>query len=289
MLNIEQISAAFNNIEANSADLRLYALIDHSGMPGLVKKLAEAKHPWVSLFHGSTEEHAIEVAPILLPLHVNPATQGGRRIARWICERGTYTSSLLLMASPLDMDELARRLAIRLDAVLPDDMAVLLRYFDTRIFEMLMTVLDVSQKADFLGPAHQWCYVDRRGVLQTAKSTFAAEDKFAAPLALSVAQQNMLIDASEPDQIAELLLSTLPDEYGQRQYQDRFDFIMRHSLAAQALGVHATHEKSFYCALALLYGEDFSFDKSWRSGLAEVKAGNLTLQQLVEQMEEKND
>ena len=80
-----------------------------------------------------------------------------------------------------------------------------------------------------------------------------------------------------------------PDEYGQLPHQDRFDFIVRHSQSAHALGINAMQEKSFYCALALMYGEDFASQPVWKNGLVHVQAGTLTLQKLAQQMEEKSE
>ena len=210
MSSAEQIYREFETFSATSADLRFYALINHGGMPGLVKQLTQAKHQWCSLFHGSTEENAMSVAPILLPLERNPTSGTGQRMLNWISERSTYSNSLLLLASPLSLEALAHRLTSRLDAVLPGNINVMLRYFDTRIFAELMTVLDATQKAAFFSPASQWWYVDRRGALQSVSATFAPHDQWATPLALNMEQQNRLIDASEPDQIAELLQNSAP-------------------------------------------------------------------------------
>ena len=289
MSSAEQIYREFETFSATSADLRFYALINHGGMPGLVQQLTQTKHDWRNLFQGSTEENAMSVAPIVLPLERNPTSGTGQRMLKWIAEHGTYSSSVLLLASPLGMEALARRLASRLDAVLPGNINVMLRYFDTRVFAELMAVLDAAQKAAFLSPASQWWYVDRRGALQSVPATFASHDPWTAPVALDMAQQNSLIDASEPDQIAELLQSSVPDEYGQLPRQDRYDFIVRHSQAAQGFGIKTTHEKSFYCALALMYGEDFASQPVWKNGLTHVQAGTLTLKKLVEQIEEKSE
>ena len=248
MSSAEQIYREFETFSATSADLRFYALINHGGMPGLVQQLTQTKHDWRNLFQGSTEENAMSVAPIVLPLERNPTSGTGQRMLKWIAEHGTYSSSVLLLASPLGMEALARRLASRLDAVLPGNINVMLRYFDTRVFAELMAVLDAAQKAAFLSPASQWWYVDRRGALQSVPATFASHDPWTAPVALDMAQQNSLIDASEPDQIAELLQSSVPDEYGQLPRQDRYDFIVRHSQAAQGFGITIPRTKKVFIA-----------------------------------------
>lgn len=289
MLKAEQIADAFAKISRTSAEHQLYALVDHSGMPGLIKALASAGQPWVSLFHGSNEENALSVAPILVALNIQTVTTTTNPLLDWLCERSTYASSLLLLASPLMLDELTPRLTARLDAKLPDNVNVMLRYFDTRVFAALISVLDDAQKTEFLSPASQWWYMDRRGALQTIAATFALQDTFVAPLKLNSNQQNSLIDASEPDQIAELLQDAVPNEYDEIPYPNRFDFITRHTQIADSFGIKATHEKSFYCALALINGEDFASQPAWRDGLNEVQVGTITLQRLAQQIEEKSE
>lgn len=286
MLSAQKIFDEFAKVSGISAALRLYALIDHSGMPGLTNQLTLAGAVWVSLFQGSNEENAIAVAPILVALDVNTSD---KRLLDWIGEHSAYSSSLLLLASPLSMEEFAARLTTRLDAKLPDDVNVMLRYFDTRVFAALMSVLDELQKTEFLNPASQWWYVDRRGALQTVAADFAPQDTFVAPLRLNSIQQNSLIDASEPDQIAELLQDAVPNEYDELPYQDRYDFIKRHAQTADGFSIKTTHEKSFYCALALMHGEDFASQPAWRNGLDEIRSGTLTLQKLTQQIEEKNE
>jgi hypothetical protein len=289
MVSSEQISNAFEKISGASAGLHLYALIDHGGMPGLVKQLTSTGQAWVSLFQRSREEGAITVAPILLTLESNPENKTKNKTLNWISERSAFSSSLLLLVSPLSLEDLARRLAKRLDAQLPDNMDVMLRYFDTRIFAELMTVLDAQQKAAFLSPAQQWWYVDRRGVLQTIDSMFTNNDAFNSPLKLTTQQQNTLIENSEPDQIAELLFNNIPNEFEQLPPKNRFDFIQKHRQAAEALNINSTHEKSFYCAIALIQGEDFASQPAWQNGLAQVKSGLITLQKLAQKIEEEDD
>lgn len=106
----------------------VYGLADHGGMPGLDKQLARAGIAWRTLFEGSHEEGAAAVAPLLFSLSEAWA-DGHRRLLEWVAEHGTYTSSLLLLATPLPIDEVAARLACRLDAMLSEEMNVLLRFF----------------------------------------------------------------------------------------------------------------------------------------------------------------
>lgn len=283
MLNIEtinQLLIALDDKQSLSLEgCHLYALADHGGMPGLTKQLIRAKAEWLSLFEGSTEENALSAAPLLIKMKVESGKIKHRILVDWLAEHATYSSSLLFFASPLSMPELAHRLAARLDAVLPEEMEILLRFFDPRIFEELMSALTAEQKQNFLSLAHCWWFVDRRGQLQKVEATFADNEPFQAPLILTVVQESALLDASEPDQVAQLLRATVPEEYALLAASMRHDFILRHMKAAIQLKIKATHELALYCGLALLYGEDFAEQKNWQSLLQEVQIGKLSLTQ----------
>lgn len=127
------------------------------------------------------------------------------------------------------------------------------------------------------------------GIILIVKSLAPWEKTGVTPLTFNSIQQNSQIDTSEADQISELLRSSTPEAWAQLPHQDRFDFITRHLQAAQGFGITTMHEKSFYCMLALMYGEDFSSQPAWRNGLDQIRSGTLTLQKLTHQIEEKNE
>lgn len=265
-------------------DRFLYGLIDHAGLPGLAARLTESSSEWTSLFD-SEDPDILSVAPLLFRIGTGQDGMQQRRMVRWLVQQGTYTSSIVLMASPLALQPLADRLMARLDAVLPENMDILLRFFDPRVFEQLMVVLTAEQKQTFLSVAERWWFVDRRGLLKDVDATFCATDHFVAPLALNTVQESALIDASEPDQVAQLLQSGAPIDYETLQQCDRHDFILRHLAAARRFGVEATHELSLYCALALLYGENFAAERDWQAALQEVMQKKVSLTQAATQME----
>jgi hypothetical protein len=252
----------------------VYGLADHGGMPGLDKQLARAGIARRNLFEGSREEGAAAVAPLLFSLSEAWAN-GHRGLLEWVAEHGTYTSSLLLLATPLPIDEVAARLACRLDATLSEEMNVLLRFFDPRVFEALLGVLDAQQKEAFLGIADGWWYFDRRGVLVPQPARCAARDEHVVPLRLTAPQEFALLAASEPDQVAEQLAALVPEPWRNVALPRRVHFLRRHMDAARAIGLEATRDFALYCAAALLEGEDFAETPKWRGALAKVRQGEL--------------
>lgn len=160
-------------------------------------------------------------------------------------------------------------------------MTVTLRFFDPRIFEQLVQVLGPDQRAAFLGVAHDWWFIDRRGQLQYVNAGFSEVDLLDLPLILNREQEHALLDASEPDQVANMLKERMPEAYEKLPAPERHDFFVRHMNAARNYGIHATHELCLYCGLAFLYGENFAAEEEWRPALDKVRAGNLNLTQAV--------
>ena len=262
----------------------MYGLIDHAGLPGLGARLIESGSEWLSLFD-SEDPDILAVAPLLFRIGTGQDGVRQRRMVRWLVQQGTYASSIVLMASPLALEPLAHRLRTRLDAVLPDNLDILLRFYDPRILEQLMLVLPDEQKQCFLSVAERWWFVDRRGQLKEVAATFCATDHLTAPLALDTVLESALIDASEPDQVAQLLQSGAPFDYETLPPGERHDFILRHVAAARRIGIEVTHERALYCALALLHGEHFAVGENWRAALQDVVQKKVSLTQAATQME----
>jgi hypothetical protein len=250
----------------------VYCLVDHAGMPGLHSELVRAGVPWTSLFSASREAAVLQAAPLLFSLDTRDIIVHDKFLT-WLARHGTYTSSLLFLSSTLELEELGRRLARRLQARISENMDVLLRFFDPRVFEALMASLDEQQRDAFVGLADNWWYVDRRGNVVAQQARYDSCDAFDSPLILSTQQEFALIDASEVDQVAAQLEATMPDAYGMIAAPQRYAFLQRQMKAATRDGIAGTYEVSLYCGLALLYGEDFSTAAAWQHTFTKVRAG----------------
>ncbi len=285
MLNFGDIHDLHHYAADSSAASFLYGLVDHAGMPGLAKKLVESTASWVSLLSASRDESTLQVAPILFRIDLAQESFSYRRLIDWVCEHGTYTSSMLFIASPLSIQELSQRLNLRLDAMLPDNMDVTLRYFDPRVFEQLMRSFTAEQKRKFLSVAHCWWFVDRRGSLQKAESVFCEDDSYVAPLSLSIGQEAELIDASEPDQVAHLVSAIAPEAYRAIPLHLQYDFILRQIDDARRISIQSTPDLAMYCVQALLHGENFASLGNWQRALQDVRSGKMNIEQAAELIE----
>lgn len=262
----------------------LYCLADHAGLPGLHRELRRANVQWRSLFHGTKEEGALSVAPLLIS--ITPAASAEhRRFIRWLTVRGAYTSTLLLVVSSLPIDAMGERLALRLNAVISDDTAVLLRFYDPRVFEHLVKTLSDVQRKQVLCCGERWWFVDRRGELQETTSKFHLSELLDGPVILNADQEFSLLDASEIDQVIQLIRETVPAELLKLAPSESFDFINRCAKAAKKCRIEATHELALYCVCALSCGEKFYTLPAWEPVFRAVSAGEVRFSTAVQQIE----
>jgi hypothetical protein len=182
-----------------------------------------------------------------------------------------------MFASTLTMPVLARKLVTRLNAKISEDMHVMFRYFDPRVFEAMLIIFSRERRDVFLSVADQWWYVDRRGELIETDARFNDIDTFGSPIEFSSAEEFAFTAASEHDQVARLVEDTLTDKYNEIPRRLRFEFVQRHMEAAKKIGINATHELALYCGLAVLNGEQFTSGGVWPALLGKVASGETSL------------
>lgn len=162
-------------------------------------------------------------------------------------------------------------------------MDIVLRYFDTRIFDALMTVFNASEKAVFLGVAKTWASVGRAGTLHTYAASFQAHDREPLPIEFTPAQEKALIELSELDQVAMLLRSVVPAEYEQIARAVRHDFLKHHMTAARGYATTSVRQQALFCLLILTEGEHFAGSPKWQQAITDVAASRSTFFDAVNQ------
>jgi hypothetical protein len=96
----------------------------------------------------------------------------------------------------------------RTDAVLPQNLGVLLRYFDPRVLDTLTKVLDRERLSAFLGIASCWAFPERSGgLLMLETDTLEGGKELKTPITFDTTQEAALIDAGEADAMIYLLLN----------------------------------------------------------------------------------
>lgn len=240
-------------VEEN-AESNVFFLIDQGGMPGLYRQLRQTSTCWASLFSGSKEESALEVAPLLILAGANGRLVLSRAIFSWIGGRGTYTSTVMMLVSPTGLEPLQGQLSARLDVLLSEGMEAMLRFFDPRVFESLLTILTNEQAKIFLSPAISWHYVDRVGNFINVKAEYQKSQILSDFLTLSRDQETALLSASEVDQVMQLLDSNVPDLMRKIPLRERANSIFKIIKSAKFQKIESTLHLAL-CVMVIMIDE----------------------------------
>lgn len=238
----------------NHPAAQFYLLVDHAGLPGLIRKLDCCVMQWNSVFENTRESTALAAAPILVSIG-----KGGspvRLFLDWLDCRCAYASAVTLLQSPLEMGTLCNRLANRLEMNLSENMKAMLRFFDTRILTQLRQTLSPDQATSFFSVATHWWWFDRSGTIECAHGSCTLTDDKCIPLQLCQQQEFDMVEASEPDQVLSLLTSEMPMFLAKLPLEQRHDFIKKNLQQAKKAGLDSVHDFAFYVAAALLSDDE---------------------------------
>jgi hypothetical protein len=225
------------------------------------------------------------VSPVLLPLPVDGLSDKQSRAWLQFMQRWQYTNALTVLESSLYFEALAHALNQRTDALLTDDMSVVLRFFDTRTIATLRKILSPEQLRVFTSIAQRWIYIDRYGEAQTLQqSKSAVDDDFVAPLEFSAQQEAQLIEAGEIDAMVNLLVN--------QQINGLIDLTppVQYDLTAQLLSntkdyqINQLSDQAAFCRVGLELGSDFHQKSPWSTELVDVTAQRSTFTQLLEKL-----
>jgi len=229
----------------------IFFLLDHGGLPGLSQQLQHCSTEWASLFARTQEAGALAVAPILVLAASSGEIRLSRLVFNWLKRHGSYSSSLMLLVSPLNLTPLVGRLGTRLHINLEGGVEAMLRYFDPRVFESLLGTMTPEQTEHFLGVASSWCYVDRAGRVVQTKAKFIETELTSTSLSLSQTQEDLLLEASEIDQILSSMRSSAPDIFLEIPYASQFSFVVESVSEARKEKLESRLQMSLYTLIRL--------------------------------------
>lgn len=270
---------------AGRPESNLYLLLDHGGLPGLHRQLQKSSAKWVSLFDCTNEANALDVAPILILIGSVGQLQMSRFLFEWIGKNGTYTSTVIMLSSPLQIESLKTRLTARLEVRISEDMRAMLRFFDPRTFEGLMTVLSPEQLTTFLAPAERWWYIDRTGKIVSVDAKFNVADELAMSLVLSAKQEFDLIDTSEPDRVLASLRENAPDLIQKQPVPAQYDFVATNLQSARSAGLTSLADFVLYNIVVLIKGVDFTKGETWSRLMDQVKLKRVDFMEMISSLD----
>lgn len=222
-------------------------------------------------------------SPVLLELPVAAVNSAACSIAATSLTKWRYANCFVYLESPHDQATVLRMLRDRTEAELPQNVPVLLRYFDSRVFAELLRVWSERQARAFLSAGTRWAIPGRRGEVASFEHEDGAPDvPHEAPFKFDTAQEAALIDAGEADALVDLLLDQnnavlevlLPPEQHER--------IVAALEVGRTLGIDQVSDQAAFCSLALELGLSFHEDEPWVGWAPELQAGRLTFSEAVE-------
>nr|WP_319017565.1 DUF4123 domain-containing protein [Pseudomonas sp. EggHat1] len=188
---LEQIEHTTSEVGLHHVDL----LLDQTGWPASAIPTLQRIHPampWFSLFSGTPEEPLMEQGPLLMRLDLQQWQH--KAWLEDLIRNAGKDSRLLLLVSPQPFEDLSLVLQ-GLSRMQVGGQPGLLRYFDPRIFPlMLRDILDDQQRDAFLQVTSFWSWLDRDAQPQWLPGTCTADappPNVPAPLALTDAQYEL--------------------------------------------------------------------------------------------------
>lgn len=174
---LDQIEKVCASVGLQQLDLLLdQSAWNNCAVPAL--KMLRPEVPWFSLFSGTPEENLLDQAPLLMRLDL-----AHWQHKAWLEELMTHCATdarLLVVISPLSFKALSHALQA-LSQMKWGGEPGLLRYYDPRIFPLLMSsILTDVQRVEYLNVACYWGWLDRddqpqwiEGFAQPQKNTIA--------------------------------------------------------------------------------------------------------------------
>jgi hypothetical protein len=232
-------------LEGSCADLSITCLdliIDQTGiapfLPGVMS--VEPALPWYSLFTGRPEEGLKDQAPLLVRVDL---TQPIQRF--WLDDVTDHLqkhSRLLALASHWPFQTLAEHLSQCLEL---SDGSGLIRYYDPRLFPLLLGALQPQQQKRWLRPALFWSWLDRNGAPQRLLGNPGPPEEFGSfePLEFSDSQFEIFGCARDAEMAVQNLNHALPPEWSAEQ---RYQACYAAMLEASEAGVLLKPERETF-------------------------------------------
>jgi len=230
----------------------------------------------VDLFTSETCNWRDCASPVLLELPSKSSDESvclaaGNFLATW-----GFANCFTYIESPYEWSTVLTALGARTEAVLPENVSVLLRYFDNRILPVLLQTLSQDQRQAFLSLGTRWAIPGRHGELQQFENSDASQQPALGwPIQLDTAQETALIDAGEADALNDVLLSQDNPVLHAMSPPEQYERISELLDNAKTMQINQLSEQVAFCTLALELGTGFHEDPSWASHMQEVRAGRL--------------
>lgn len=282
--------------ENPKTQLHLYALADAGQDKSTWSRLKQHGSQTLSLLN--TQGSAADAfSPHLVSL--GSATAPSAPVLTLLCAQHP-TTAFTVFCSPLSTGELHQHLTRFVEIKLAGNMDMLLAYWDPAILGTLVgqksddslhvpgPVLDQEQLQAFLSPVVAWWYCDRESRWhQIDPPHVAAAAGDGKPFTLTQAQEDMLVEASVPDQVLYHLELDQPNLFDDtKSHAMRYGFVKIVLGSARQLGLTGMRDLVNFTALCLIYRRRMQTDPDIARLLDQVQTKVLTLDQALPLMPE---
>jgi hypothetical protein len=204
-------------------------------------------------------------------------------LVRWLYTQGRCANAVSVLLSSLPPPQLHTELSQRTHVMLPGNLLMVLRYFDTRMLPLLPRMLAPEQYGAFTGCAAEWHYLGRDGALmQLPPPAVAHAGLYTSPLNLTDAQERLLLDDGLADSVIDQLLDADSPSLRGLDPAQQYERISPLVADAGRWGLSDTMEVLAYVDTALHEGGDFAQREPWSHRLAEFRRGEISLATALE-------
>jgi hypothetical protein len=202
-----------------------------------------------------------------------------------------------IIASHREFAALFAHLVSFTDIVLPDGDEMIFAFWDPAILGTLMgqkddstlhvpgPVLSSRQRSRLLAGISAWWYWDREGQQHQMRDEApqADADQVGLPLKLTSVQVDMLVEASVPDHLLGHIKDIQPQLLFDLPEIEQYARVEQHLLEARKLNLRGMQDIIQYICAGLIYGTQLQRDSIMTELLDNVKTGQLSLSEALEQ------
>lgn len=234
-----------------------YAIIDSAQRAGFHQRLEKYGVDYRSLYEGHAEGNLPEIAPLLVSLSESTDSRRVRAQAD-IQKLAQERPAVSMIETRLAADELAKHLRRFHTVKLPEQQAMILRWYDTRILPVWMEAMSEAQRAGFVEGITRWTAYDRFGdEIELPLPGERVEFPPLPPYELDQAQYERLLEAGETDVVIAHLRKVIRDELQAVPYRTLYPFVQSQLQASHRHGLDCLDNHIQYLLLALYTSGQF--------------------------------
>jgi hypothetical protein len=215
---------------------------------------------------------------------------------KWIERNASCKPCITVIASELGFDALFGHLQQFIEVLLPDGDELFFAFWDPAILGVLVgqsddpslhvpgPVLSDVQHATLVRHIAGWWYWDREGNIRSLKITGSFTEHADTPFQLTQNQVDALVEASVPDHVLSHIELNQPQLLSDIEPVQRYGRIRKYLLDARQIKLETMRDMVSYACVALIYRENFEVNPVIAALLEQVKRGELSFTQAMEEM-----